>query len=250
MTHRLNGKIALVTGGAQGIGEGVCLLLAEKGAAVGVVHRPGDAGRERALNVVRAVEAVGGRAMALAADVADYASISAAAKALGDAYGGIDIVVTSAGVSKRLPALKDSEPLWSEVITVNLTGTYNTVQACLPFLLRAGGGKIVTISSQQYITGKGFPAYVASKAGVVGLTKSLAIELGPLGINVNCVAPGATDTPMHRAAMVDREAYIQQLPLRRIGTPKDIAEAVFFLASEAGSYFAGQVLSPNGGRSM
>lgn len=250
MSKRLENMIALVTGASQGIGSEVARVFAREGASIGIVHLPDSEQKARAESVVAEVEGLGSRAIALHADVASYAAMAAAASTLIGAYGKINIVVACAGIPSRTAFSELTEAAWDQVIAVNLKGAFNSIHAALPSMLKQGSGKIITIASQQYITGRGKAAYVASKAGVVGLTKALAHELGPLGVNVNCVAPGPTDTPMLRSAPGIDANYIASLPLRRLGAPKDIAEAVLFLASSEGSYFAGQVLSPNGGIAM
>jgi len=165
-----------------------------------------------------------------------------------DSLGGVDIVVTNAGIIHRAPLIDVTEADWDRVLDVNLKGTFNAIHACLPHLLRQKRGKIVTIASELALIGRaGAVSYAASKAGVIGLTKSLARELSPLGIHVNAVAPGPTDTDMLRSNPEFRDENKATVPLRRWGHPRDIAQAVLFLASDDSDYFAGQVLSPNGG---
>jgi NAD(P)-dependent dehydrogenase (short-subunit alcohol dehydrogenase family) len=250
MDRRLKDQVALVTGGSQGIGREVALTLAREGAAVAIIHLDEPPHPDRAAGVVAEIAAAGGRALALSADVADRRAVDAAVAEVITRYGKIDIAVTAAGVPSRTPLLDLTGETWDRVVAVNLTGTFNVIHAVAPHMAATKSGKIVTVASQQWITGRGKPAYVASKAAVVGLTKSVAIELGPLGINVNCLAPGATETEMLSTAPGIDAEYIARLPLRRLGQPRDMANAVLFLVLDQGSYFTGQVLSPNGGLTM
>ena len=245
---RLEGKVALVTGASRGIGRAIALALAREGAAVGVSHFPDPGETARAQEVVADAQQLGAKAVALPADVTDAAAVRRAVAALIEAFGGLDVVVTNAGIIHRQPLIDVAEADWDRVIAVNLTGTFNTVQAALPHLVRQRRGKIVTVASElALVGGAGLGAYVASKAGVIGLTKCLARELGPLGINVNAVAPGPTDTEMLRSNPAFRDENKANVPLGRWGDPRDVALTVLFLASSDSDHYAGQVLSPNGG---
>jgi len=191
---------------------------------------------------------LGAKALALPVDVSDAAAVRKVVTGLIDAFGRIDVVVTNAGIIHRRPLVEVTEAEWDRVIAVNLKGTFNTIQATLPHLIRQRSGKIVTVTSELALVGRaGLAAYAASKAGVIGLTKSLARELAPLGINVNAVAPGPTDTEMLRSNPAFRDENKANIPLGRWGHPRDIALTVLFLASADSDYYAGQVLSPNGG---
>ncbi|HZS34156.1 MAG TPA: glucose 1-dehydrogenase [Methylomirabilota bacterium] len=245
---RVAGKVALVTGASRGIGREISLTLAREGAGVGVNHFPDAEQTALAATLLDELRAAGARAVALPADVTDGAAMRAAGDRLVEALGRVDIVVTNAGIIDRRPFVETSEADWDRVIAVNLKGTFNAIQAVLPYLLRQGRGKIVTVASELALIGRaGAAAYAASKAGVVGLTKSLARELSPLGIHVNAVAPGPVDTTMLRSNPEFRDENRQNVPLRRWGHPRDIALTVLFLASAESDYYAGQVLSPNGG---
>jgi len=245
---RVEGKIALVTGATRGIGREIALTLAREGASVGVNHFPDAEQAALANEVVDQVRQLGGKAVALPADVADGSAMRGAVTTLVDTLGGIDVLVTNAGIIHRQPLIDVTEADWDRVVAVNLKGTFNAIHATLPHLVRQRRGKIVTIASELALIGRaGAAAYAASKAGVIGLTKSLAREVGPLGINVNAVAPGPTDTDMLRSNPEFRDENKANVPLRRWGHPRDIALTVLFLASDESDYYAGQVLSPNGG---
>jgi 3-oxoacyl-[acyl-carrier protein] reductase len=245
---RVEGKVALVTGASRGIGREIALTLAREGAAVGVNHLPDAEQSALAATLLDELRGLGARALLLPADVTDGAAMRAAGQRLVDQLGRVDIVVTNAGIIDRRPFLEVSEADWDRVIAVNLKGTFNAIQAVLPAMVRQGSGKIVTVASELALIGRATAAaYAASKAGVVGLTKSLARELGPLGIHANAVAPGPVDTDMLRSNPEFRDENRLNVPLRRWGRPRDIALTVLFLASAESDYYAGQVLGPNGG---
>jgi 3-oxoacyl-[acyl-carrier protein] reductase len=244
----VEGKIALVTGASRGIGREVALTLAREGASVGINHFPDPEQTALARKVLDQVRQLGAKAVALPADVSDAAAVGGAVATLIAALGRIDVLVTNAGIVHRRPLIDVTEAEWDLVIAVNLKGTFNAIQAVLPHLLRQRSGKIVTVASELALVGRaGLAAYAASKAGVIGLTKSLARELAPHGINVNAVAPGPTDTDMLRSNPEFRDENRANIPLGRWGHPRDIALTVLFLASGESDYYAGQVLSPNGG---
>jgi 3-oxoacyl-[acyl-carrier protein] reductase len=244
----VEGKVALVTGASRGIGRETALALAREGAAVGVGHFPDAEQAALAAETVAQVRQAGGQAVALPGDVTHAAAMRDAVAALLAAFGRLDVVVTNAGIIHRRPLVEVTEAEWDRVIAVNLKGTFNTIHAALPHLIAQRSGKIVTVASELALIGRaGAAAYAASKAGVIGLTKSLARELSPLGINVNAVAPGPTDTEMLRSNPAFRDENRVNVPLGRWGHPRDIALTVLFLASDESAYYAGQVLSPNGG---
>jgi 3-oxoacyl-[acyl-carrier protein] reductase len=245
---RVDGKIALVTGASRGIGREIALTLAREGAAVGVNHLPDPEQAALAGAVVEEVTQAGGKATALPADVADHGAVRDAVASLLGAFGRIDILVTNAGIAHRGRLVELTEADWDRVIAVNLKGTFNAIHAVLPHMIERKSGKIITIASELAFLGRaGMPHYAASKAGVIGLTKSVAREVSPLGINVNAVAPGPVDTDLLRSNPEFRYENQEHIPLRRWGHPRDIAASVLFLASEESAYYAGQVLGPNGG---
>jgi 2-hydroxycyclohexanecarboxyl-CoA dehydrogenase len=242
---------ALVTGGASGIGLAIAERLAADGIAVGVLDRNGDAAAEAAAKIT----ASGGTAMGVTADVTDRRSIDAAVEAVGAAYGAPTILVNNAGRDGFSPFLKLSLDDWNRVLEVNLTGTFLCCQAVVPGMLEAGWGRIINISSSSAQGGQPLMAhYVASKAGVIGLTKSLALEFGPKGITVNTIPPGFIDTPMLRASEAKGllgegvEHHEKLTPVRRVGRPEDIAATCSFLVREEAGYITGQVIGVNGGR--
>ena len=242
-------RVALVTGGSRGIGRAIAERLARDGAAVAVNYREQA---QAADEVVRGITAGGGRAVAIAADVAQAADVDRLVQTAVEAFGRLDILVNNAGITRdnlllRLP-LED----WEAVLTTNLTGAYLCTRAALRGMVRQRYGRILNVSSVAGQLGNAGQAnYAAAKAGVVGMTKSLARELGSRNITVNCVAPGFIDTDMTRALSAEqRSALLAQIPLGRLGEASDVAAAVAYLASPAASYVTGCVLHVNGGMYM
>jgi 2-hydroxycyclohexanecarboxyl-CoA dehydrogenase len=244
-------RSAIVTGGGSGIGLAISERLGADGIAVGVLDRNGDAADAAAAKIT----AAGGSAIGVTADVTDRPAIDAAAAAVGDAFGAPTILVNNAGLDGFSPFLKLSLEDWNRVLEVNLTGTFQCCQAVVPGMIEAGWGRIVNISSSSAQGGQPLMThYVASKAGVIGLTKALALELGPKGITVNTIPPGFIDTPMLRASeakglLGDGVEHHERLtPVRRVGRPEDIAATCSFLVRDEASYITGQVIGVNGGR--
>ena len=243
------GKTALVTGGSRGIGRAVCLELAGGGAGVALCYAGNEAAAQE---TVRAVEALGAKALAVRCDVSDAAQVDALVKAVLEAFGRIDILVNSAGITRDNLLMRMSEADFDAVIAANLKGTFLCMKAVSRLMLKQRYGRIVNLSSVVGLRGNaGQVNYAASKAGVIGMTKSLAKELASRGITVNAVAPGFIETDM-TAVLTDaaRSAALGSIPMARLGAPEDVARAAAFLASDAAAYITGQVLAVDGGMAM
>jgi NAD(P)-dependent dehydrogenase (short-subunit alcohol dehydrogenase family) len=242
-------RTAVVTGGGSGIGQAVSRRLAGDGAAVAVFDLDGQSAEATAATI----RSDGGTAIGLSVDVTDRDGIAGAVNDVRSQLGRPTILVNSAGLSGFDPFLEIAPELWDRLLTVNLTGTFNCCQAVIPDMRGEGWGRIVNISSSSVHTGVPRMAhYVAAKSGVVGLTKSLALEFAPEGITVNTIPPGFIDTPMLREAAgdgsLDIEQQIARTPVRRAGRPEDIAATCAFLAGEDAGYITGQIIGVNGGR--
>lgn len=245
----LTGKVALVTGAGRGIGSAIAKTLAANGAFV-IVNYNGS--KEKAEAVVEEIKKSGAEAAAVQCDVSDYAACGKMVEELIVSYGHIDILVNNAGITRDNLILKMSEEEFDEVLNTNLKGTFHTIRHLSRYFVKQRAGRIINLSSVSGVMGNAGQAnYSASKAGVIGLTKSVARELARRGITCNAVAPGYIETEM-TAQMPEaaKEAVKQQIPLQRTGTVWDIAEMVAFLASEKASYITGQVISVDGGMSI
>lgn len=243
------GKIALVTGAARGIGEAVALTLAREGADVVIV----DVDLEGAQRVAQEVEGLGRKALAIQVDVSQRDDVQRLVSEVVSAFGTISILVNNAGIIRRGTFLEHSPEDWDRVLSVNLGGTFNCTQEVVPLMIKQGGGKIINISS---VVGKmgdlaSAPSYGTSKGAVNTFTKSLARELAPYGINVNAVAPHAIETDMSREWSEEkRRQIVEAIPMKRLGKPQEVAEAVAFLASDGANFITGQILDVNGGYLM
>jgi NAD(P)-dependent dehydrogenase (short-subunit alcohol dehydrogenase family) len=243
---RLEGKFAVVTGGARGIGLAIAKALAREGAAVAVA----DINLEAARTAAAAVSEQGGRAVTVAVDVADPASVSAMVASVQKAFGRIDILVNNAGVGGNTPFLETSLEEWNRIIGINLTCAFMVAQAMAREMVKTGGGKIINIASLSgQRGGNGRAAYGSAKAGLELLTKVMAVELAPYNINVNNIAPGAIETEMAKFAhdAATRAAYNYLIPMSRYGTPEEIANAAVFLCSDESRYVHGHTLNVDGG---
>ncbi len=248
---RFAGKVAIVTGAAQGIGAAIARRLANEGARVGVVDLTAD----RAQGTVDQIIKDGGEALAVGADVSKTADVEAAVAAVVAEFGRVDILVNNAGITRDNLLFKMTDEDWDTVIAVNLRSAFLMSRECQKHFVAQKYGKIVSLSSRSALGNRGQANYAASKAGIMGLTATLAIELGQFGVNVNAVAPGyiATDMTDATARRVGfdpeafREAAAKMTPVRRVGTPEDIAATVAFLAADESSFISGQTIQVNGG---
>ena len=246
-------RTAIVTGGASGMGESTSHRLAKAGHRVAVL----DIDSEGAQRVARAIEAEGGKAIAVTADISDRIQIASAIAAVREALGPVTILVNNAAVENFCPVLEIGEDNWDRIMNVNLKGVFLLSQAVLPDMIAAGWGRIVNISAYGAQIGATEMAhYTASKGGVIAMTRSMAVEFGARGITVNSVSPGFIDTPMARRAIASSkfampaEQLVAHYPVPRLGRPEEIAAACCFLASDDAGYITGQVLGVNGGAAM
>jgi 2-hydroxycyclohexanecarboxyl-CoA dehydrogenase len=245
------GRTAIVTGGGSGIGLAIAQRLAADGAAVALFDRDADAAKAAAAGI----EATGGIALAVPVDVTDRPALVDGVAEVRERLGRPTILVNNAGLDGFDSFLKITPEVWQRILDVNLTGTFNCCQVVVPEMIEERWGRIVNISSSAAQTGQPLMThYVAAKAGVMGFTKALALELGPKGITVNTIPPEFIDTPMLRAAEAAGklgsgvDAIVAQTPVRRAGLPSDIAAMTAFLVSDEASYVTGQIMGVNGGR--
>jgi 3-oxoacyl-[acyl-carrier protein] reductase len=243
----LTGKSALVTGGSRGIGRACCLTLASAGARVCVNYRVEAPSAELA---VEEIENAGGEAFALAADVSRREEAEMLVDETVHRFGSLDILVDNAGIWKGSPVDEMSDDEWGEMLAINLTGTFLCTRAAVPVMKEARSGRIINISSTAGQRGEAFHShYAATKGAVISFTKSLAVELAPHGITVNCVAPGWVATDMSQESLLgpERDAILATIPLGRVARPEEIAGAVAFLASDLATFVTGEILNVNGG---
>ena len=245
---RLAGKVAIVTGGGSGIGRAAALRFAAEGAAVLVA----DVAGATAEAVAKEATAAGGRALGTAVDVTDRDQVTAMVERAVAELGGVDVLMTAAGIIAFGDVTETDPDVWERVLAVNLTGAYLCARAVIPLMVARGGGSIVTISSSTgaHDAAPGTAAYIASKGGVAMLTKAMAVDHAAAGVRVNAIAPGPTATPMLQAVMSPDElrAFGQAMPIGRLADPAELAAAALFLASDDASYVTGAVFAVDGGQ--
>lgn len=241
----LNNKVAVVTGAARGIGRAIGIRLARDGAAVSLWDLRADGLQE----TVEEIRQAGGKAIGCVGDAADADEVARCAAETRAAFGPVGILVNNAGIVGFDKFLTITEEMWDRMMRVNMKGPFLCTKEIVPDMMASAWGRIINISSSSAQTGATSMAhYVASKGGVIGFTKALAIEFASLGITVNNVPPGFVDTPMLRESPVDFDAFAAMMPMKRSGCPDDIAAAVAYLASDGANYVTGQTISVNGGR--
>ncbi len=244
----LKGKVAFITGSAQGIGKAIAKKLGEQGADLVLI----DINEEVLNKTVEDFKSLNVKVKSYICDISDFNKTDELAKAVLADFGKVDIIVNNAGITRDNLVMRMSESEWDLVIRINLTGTFNVCKAFTRFLLKQRSGRIINISSVIGLMGNaGQVNYAASKAGILGLTKSLAKEFGARNILVNAIAPGFIETEMTKQLSdSDREAYSKIIPLKRFGSPEDVSNIVLFLSSELSSYITGQVIQCDGGMIM
>lgn len=245
----LTGKTALVTGAARGIGKAIALKFASEGANVAFTDLVID---ENGKATEAEIAAYGVKAKGYASNAADFAQTEEVVKAVKEEFGSIDILVNNAGITKDGLMLRMTEAQWDAVIAVNLKSAFNFIHACTPIMMRQKGGSIINMASVVGVHGNaGQCNYAASKAGMIALAKSIAQEMGAKGIRANAIAPGFIETAMTAALSEEvRKEWMKVIPLRRGGTPEDVANIATFLASDMSSYVSGQVIQVDGGMNM
>jgi 3-oxoacyl-[acyl-carrier protein] reductase len=245
----LDGKTALITGAARGIGKAIALKFAKEGANIAFTDLVIN---EAAQETEKEIAALGVKAKGYASNAADFAETEAVVAEIHKEFGSIDILVNNAGITKDGLMLRMSEAQWDAVISVNLKSAFNFIHACLPIMMRQRHGSIINMASVVGVHGNAGQAnYASSKAGLIALAKSVGQEMGPKGIRANAIAPGFIDTAMTQALSEDvRNEWIKKIPLRRGGTTDDIANCATFLASDMSSYISGQVIQVDGGMNM
>ncbi len=243
----LQGKVAIVTGGSLGIGQAIALDLAANGADVALNYRKHDA---EAKEIVAEIEKMGRRGLAVQADVASFADAQRMVDTVAQTFGHLDILVNNAGINRDAVVWKMTEEQWDEVIAINLKGYFNYTRAVAPIFKEQGSGRIVNITSINGLRGKfGQSNYVATKAGIIGFTKSVARELGKFQVTVNAIAPGLIETDMVKQAPQNvRDMALADILVGHLGQPEDVAFAVTFLCSNRARHITGQVIQVDGGQ--
>jgi len=249
MNSEFDGKVAIVTGASRGIGRGIALELARCGATIVGAYQK-EEGKAESLR--KEIEKIGQKTLMVKCDVSDSGDVARLYDSVMDEFSRVDFVINNAGIHQHLKSWELSEADWRKVLDVNLTGTFLVTKAFTPFMMNKKAGRVVNISSCVAFTGTDHEVhYAASKGGVLALTKSLALELAPHGINVNAIAPGYIETDMLAFDNVHtRDGAIMSIPARRLGAPQDIGKAVRFLCSSDSDYITGQVIHVNGGMLM
>jgi len=245
----LSGKTAIVTGGARGIGKAIVQAFAQEGANVAFNFLKSE---DKALSLKKEIEAKGGKVLTFRQDVKDYDAIKVMVEGVKSHFGRLDIIVNNAGILRDKALMLMEEQDWEDVITTNLSGAFNVIRAAIVTFMKQKSGNIINITSVAGI--KGMPRqvnYSASKAGIIGLTKALAREVGPYNVRVNALAPGYVDTDMVQGIKEERKAEIlKRIPLQRFGKAEEVAKAAIFLASDKAKYITGQVITIDGGLAM
>ncbi|MCX5700779.1 MAG: 3-oxoacyl-[acyl-carrier-protein] reductase [Candidatus Omnitrophica bacterium] len=245
---KLRDKVALITGGARGIGQAIAMTFAKEGADIVVA----DVNLEIAQKTAQDIEVLGRKALALEMDVTDYVKVEDGVNKILDKFGKVDILVNNAGITKDNLIIRMSQAEWDAVINVNLKGTFNCIKAVSRPMVKQRSGKIISIASIIGLMGNfGQANYAASKAGIIALTKTVAKELASRNINANAVAPGFIQTEMTAKLSEDvKKKMLEAIPLSKLGTPGDVANVCLFLASEESSYITGQTITVDGGMVM
>jgi 3-oxoacyl-[acyl-carrier protein] reductase len=251
MTSKLNGKVALITGSSRGIGRAIAMLFVQEGAKVAINYNKSETQARELSNLIRKM---GGEALLVKADVSNSKEVKQMVIETVRAFGGIDILVNNAGIIFRKDFFDSSEEELDQILDINLKGTYLCCQEVAQLMLERKKGKIINMASISGLaaepSGLRYPNYAASKAGVIGLTRSLAVRLGPY-VNVNAISPGTIETEMTASITPDaKKLMAEEAPLKRLGKPEEVARAALFLASDESDFITGEILTVSGGRAM